>query len=61
MTPCTLTVYGSNRSVSLVDKHVMSISSGLTWTTKERNFLKVIAILNLTILFQNEILPSEQP
>lgn len=59
MTPCTLTVYGSKSSVSLVEKHVISISSGLPWTTIENNFLKGIAILNLTIHFQNEILSSE--
>jgi len=59
MTPCTLTVYGSNSSISLVDKHVISLSSGLPRTIKEKNFLKGIAILNFTILFQNEILSSE--
>jgi hypothetical protein len=35
MRPITLTVYRSNSSDSLVDKHVISISSGLPWTIKE--------------------------
>jgi hypothetical protein len=61
MTPCTLTVYGSNSSVSLVDKHVISLSSGLPWTIKEKSFLKGTAILNFTIFFQNEMLSSEYP